>query len=167
MKRRIAIITLILVLFLLMFPLLDMSRFLIGLPENGSDDSGVSASDGYGEGPYNITIGPFKAYSHIDQHERAVKYVRLRVETPEGDVYIERTDQEGYAYFLEMPFEEFPNGSIYSVRSFTFTDPAWEHGEEIPVLENDYWEYVTFSSIVYLIPIVIFCMLFLITRIRL
>ncbi len=166
MNKRIIVITLVLVLLLLSLPLMDLSRYLIGVPESVSDDDKVMASDGYGEGPHTISVGPLKAFSMVDQKERAVKYVRVKAVTPDGDVYVERTDIEGNAYFLEMPFEEFPDGTVYSIRSFTFTDPTWTHGEEIPLLENDHREFLTFGSIVYLIPILIFIFLFLLTRIR-
>ncbi len=113
-----------------------------------------------------IIYGPFEAFSWIDQKDRPVKYVRVKAVTPDGDTYIERTDVEGNAIFEEMPFKEFPNGTKFTARAFTYNDPAWLYGEEIPELENDYWEFVTFGSIVHLSPILIFIFLFILARFR-
>ena len=115
---------------------------------------------------HTIIYGPFMAYSSIDQRDRPVKYVRVKAVTPDGDVFVKRTDVEGFAIFEEMPFEEFPNGTNFSARAFTYTDPAWEYGEDIPMLENDHWEFVTFSSIIYITPLIIFIFLFLLSHIR-
>lgn len=142
---------------------------LISSAHNDHQDvpiSYVNAEPEVGSDEDIIIYGPFKAFSWIDQKDRPVKYVRVKAVTPEGDTYIERTDVEGYAIFEEMPFEEFPNGTKFTARAFTYTDPAWLYGEEIPKLENDYWEFVTFGSIVHLSPILIFIFLFVLARFR-
>ena len=140
---------------------------LISDPDNDGEQTIVGAVQAESSvGNHTIVYGPFMAYSSIDQRDRPVKYVRVKAVTPDGDVFIKRTDVEGFAIFEEMPFKEFPNGTNFSARAFTYTDPAWEYGEDIPMLENDYWEFVTFSSIIYITPLIIFIFLFLLSHIR-